>query len=106
MGRFATGNPGRPKGAKGKRAVLLAAFNRSVLESAQYRQAFKKRLVDGTATSAEVSMAYYYGYGKPSDKVDLRVSNQVSATDLVNVMTPAEAAIMSKVLARLEEEDV
>jgi hypothetical protein len=102
---FQKGQGGRPKGARNKRTLALQQFNRSVLESPQYRLAFRKRLVAGTASAAEVQLAYFYGYGKPTDKIDLRVTDQVSVDRLVDSMTPQETAIMSRVLARLEAEE-
>jgi hypothetical protein len=61
--------PGRPKGAKNKATIEAKGFYQRFLESKEYRESAKRRILDGSAPHLE-TMAHHYAYGKPVDKVE------------------------------------
>lgn len=62
--------PGRPKGSRNKTSLEIEALAKNLLESPEYRQSLKKRLIEGKAQAIE-QILYYYAYGKPVDRIEL-----------------------------------
>lgn len=71
LGRpFASGNPGRPKGAVNKASRDIKARAREILEDPEYLVALKARINKGNAQQVE-ALLFHYGYGKPRDIVQI-----------------------------------
>lgn len=73
-GQFAKGGPGgpgRPKGSQNKSKTAIAEFMREVLESPEYRESFKLRMLNGSINPSVEALAYHYAYGKPTETIDL-----------------------------------
>ena len=100
--KFQKGNAGRPKGAKGKKQQLLVEWGRGVLESQAYRDALKKRLIAGTANSAEVTMLYHYCYGRPRQTLDVNMQTpMLDAAKFVNGLSAEEFRVLRPALLRM-----
>lgn len=65
------GGPGRPPGVPNKATTEIKAFFRGVLESDEYRESLKARLLAGEVAPALEALAYHYAYGKPVERVEM-----------------------------------
>jgi hypothetical protein len=85
MGRehlYSPGNPGtgrKPKGCTNKATRLVQQFCREVLESKEYRESLYRRVVTDSLPPALEVMLYAYAYGKPKERVELNVTNDMEA---------------------------
>jgi hypothetical protein len=61
--------PGRPKGLPNKATREQKEFLRGILESAEYRESFRRRVLRGD-TALETLM-HHYVLGKPKDQVQV-----------------------------------
>lgn len=59
------GGPGRPKGLPNKATREQKEFLRGILESEEYRESFRRRVIRGDATLEQ--LMHHYVLGKPKD---------------------------------------
>jgi hypothetical protein len=67
--RLTKAGPGRPKGSTNKATREHKEFLRAILESEEYRESFKRRVVRGDAQLEQ--MMCHYVLGKPKDTLAL-----------------------------------
>jgi hypothetical protein len=90
------GGPGRPKGLPNKIGREQREFLKSVLESEEYRESLRRRLIRGD-TQLEV-MAHHYLIGKPKDTLAIEkmppmlVVDELSDQDVVDARTERDDA--------------
>lgn len=64
-----SGNPhGRPKGRPNKATFEIKEFARAFLESDEYQESLKRRILAGGASHME-TILHHYAYGKPVDRI-------------------------------------
>jgi hypothetical protein len=68
--KFKKGEGGRPKGVLNKATREIKDFARKFLESPDYVDGMKRRVIAGRAPHVEV-LLFHYGYGKPKETVAL-----------------------------------
>ena len=71
------GGPGRPKGSRDRRTLAITEFARSIIESDEYRNSLRARVLAGKAPHLE-PLLYHYGYGKPVERVELSAGKPIS----------------------------
>jgi hypothetical protein len=73
---FVKGDPraGRKKGIPNKATGELREFAQRILESEEYRESVRRRVIDGASPKIE-ELLYFYAYGKPADTLDLSNSD-------------------------------
>jgi uncharacterized small protein (DUF1192 family) len=49
-------------------------FARSIIESEQYRQTLRERIVDKSLSAAMEALLWYYAYGKPIEQIQMTVA--------------------------------
>ncbi len=64
------GGPGRPKGSRDRRTLAIGEFARSIIESDEYRNSLRARVLAGKAPHLE-PLLYHYGYGRPAERVQI-----------------------------------
>jgi hypothetical protein len=64
-----SGNPnGRPKGSHNKATFEIKVFARAFLESDEYQESLKRRVLAGEAPHME-TLLHHYAYGKPVERI-------------------------------------
>jgi hypothetical protein len=90
------GGPGRPKGAPNKVSREQREFLRNVLESDEYRESLRRRLIRGD-TQLEV-MAHHYLIGKPKDTLTIEkmppmlVVDELTEQDIIDARAERDDA--------------
>ena len=80
--------PGRPKGSVNKATVEHKAFLTSILDSQEYREALRARVVRGDPTAE--TLMHHYALGKPKDTVSIENAPPLL---IVDVLTPADLLV-------------
>lgn len=82
---FTKGDPraGRPKGRQNKATEEQKVFLRGILESDEYRQSFRARVVSGDAPHLETLM-HHYVMGKPRDTLAIEKVPPILVIDELN----------------------
>lgn len=62
---------GRRKGTPNKNTTDVGAVARALVDDADYRTLFKRRLHAGEVAAGVETMLWHYAYGKPPDHVQL-----------------------------------
>ncbi len=82
-----SGNPkGKPKGATSHKTREIAAFARSIVESPEYVESLRRRLLKGDAPHME-TLLHHYGYGKPKDTLAVESARPV-VVELIGSLAP------------------
>lgn len=85
---FKKGNPGRPKGALNKNTPEIKTFARQLLESDEYRESLKTRVLAGKAPHME-PLLHHYGYGQPKQQIDADVTHHLPKS-VIHELKPNE----------------
>jgi len=65
-----SGNPrGRLPGTKNRATIEAREFAKRLIDDEEYREALRRRMVNGTAGSIE-AVIWAYAYGKPVDRIE------------------------------------
>lgn len=65
-----SGNPrGRTPGRQNRRTIEVREIANRLVDDAEYRDALRQRMINGTAGAIEL-LIWHYAYGKPVDRVE------------------------------------
>ncbi len=90
------GGPGRPKGSLNKVSREQKEFIKSILDSEEYRESFRRRLIRGDAALEQ--MAHHYIIGKPKDTLAIEkmppmlVVDELTDQDIADVRAERDDA--------------
>lgn len=85
------GGPGRPKGVPNKATIEQKKFLQEILDSEEYRESFKKRVVDGDPGLEQ--MMHHYVLGKPKDTLALETAPPLL---IIDELTDADVIAMKQ----------
>lgn len=83
--------------------LTAKAFARGILDSAQYRESIRRRVLMGNLPPAVECKLYEYAYGKPIDKVEVRDTTD-RLEDMSNEQLEAKAMALLALAQKLKEE--
>lgn len=66
-----TPGSGRKKGSANKRTIEVRELAQRFLSSKAYQENLQHRLDNGCAPAAVETMLWYYGYGKPVERIEV-----------------------------------
>lgn len=74
-----SGNPrGRLRGTQNKRTVEARELCNQLVDDPEYREALRRRLINGTAGAIE-TVLWFYAKGKPVDRVETGLPGEFEA---------------------------
>ena len=95
---------GRPKGSLNRVTLEAREFARSLIDSADYRDSLARRIKKDNLPGGVEVMLWYYTYGKPTDKVEVTMSQGADLESLTADQLAAEARSLSVAILQTKDE--
>ena len=81
--------PGRPKGSPNKVTTAVREIAQSIVNDETYRKNLISRMRSGSIMPGVETMLWHYAYGKPTEKLDVRVGNLAEQIGLARMRASA-----------------
>ena len=86
MPRGSAGGPkpgaGRPKGSPNAKTIMIREYASGIVNDPRVRATLLAQAADGTLAPALYQLFFHYAFGKPEDKLDVKIEQTIYSVEL------------------------